>query len=83
MPRLSVVVGVAGVIAGAIAAGVVVAAPAIAPSFAPDPAAVASRLGFTAGERPLALRAPDNGSLSARGCGSCHADVYADLDLHV
>ena len=82
MPRRSVVVGAAGVIAGVVVAGVVAvgvaAAPAIAPSFAADPAAVASRLGFTAGERPLALRAPDDGSLSARGCGSCHADVYAD-----
>ncbi len=39
---------------------------------------VAARFGFSAGERPLVTTAPDNGSLSARACGACHTDVYAD-----
>lgn len=39
---------------------------------------VATRLGFSAGAAPLKVRAANGGSLSARGCGSCHAAVYAD-----
>jgi len=43
-----------------------------------DAAALARRLGFSAGERHVVARAPDGGSLSARACGACHAEVYAD-----
>jgi hypothetical protein len=76
--RSAVVVAAIAAVAAVVVAAGVAAAPAGDPCFAPDPAAVAHRLGFSAGERPLALRAPDGGSLSARGCGSCHAEVYAD-----
>jgi len=81
MSRLLLAVRVAVVaVVSAIAAAVVAAAPAPAasPTGLLDPATVAARLGFSAGERPLALRAPDGGSLSARSCGSCHTEVYAD-----
>lgn len=39
---------------------------------------VARRLGFSAGDRPLVVDAPNQGSLSARACGSCHQAVYDD-----
>ena len=43
-----------------------------------DVADVARRLGFSSGERPLVVTAPNGGSLSARACGSCHRAVYDD-----
>ncbi len=39
---------------------------------------VATRLGFSAGAAPLVVTVANNGSLSARGCGSCHSAQYTD-----
>ena len=39
---------------------------------------VSRRLGFSAGDRPLVIQAPNQGSLSARACAACHQAVYDD-----
>ena len=43
-----------------------------------DVADVSRRLGFSAGDRPLVVRAPNQGSLSARACAASHQAVYDD-----
>ncbi len=53
--------------------------PATAGGDAGAAAAVATRLGFSAGAAPLVVTAANGGSLSARACAACHADVAADF----
>ena len=41
-------------------------------------AAPSPSLGFSAGAAPVSVKPANGGSLSARGCAACHAEVYAD-----